>query len=281
MKLAAVQLKAGADRSETIRRAEALVDDAAAQGARIVLLPEMFAVPFVQPEPDPDYFAHAEALDGPSNAMAAAAARRHGITVVSSVFEASAVPGVYHNTACTYVGGELRSVYRKSHLPFSNGFPEKFYFRPGETPPEVVDTGETRVGTVICYERHFPELSRTVALGGGSVLCVPVASASAPMKEVFQLELRAHAVFNSMFVVCANRHGVEGTKEYFGLSAVYGPSGEILATAPDDADGLALAEVDLAQVDEIRRRRPFLRDRRPELYGRVSAAQTAPTTELS
>jgi N-carbamoylputrescine amidase len=74
---------------------------------------------------------------------------------------------------------------------------------------------------------------------------------------------------------------VEGAKEYFGLSAVYGPSGEILATAPDDADGLALAEVDLAQVDEIRRRRPFLRDRRPELYGRVSAAQTAPTTELS
>ncbi|MDQ6522826.1 nitrilase-related carbon-nitrogen hydrolase [Nocardioides sp. LHD-245] len=276
MKLAAVQLKAGADRPETIRRAEALVDDAAAQGARIVLLPEMFAVPFVQPEPDPDYFVHAEALDGPSNAMAAEASRRHGITVVSSVFEAGAVPGVYHNTACTYVGGELRSVYRKSHLPFSNGFPEKFYFRPGETPPEVVDTGETRVGTVICYERHFPELSRTVALDGGSVLCVPVASASAPMKEVFQLELRAHAVFNSMFVVCANRHGVEGTKEYFGLSAVYGPNGEVLATAPDDADGLALAEVDLAQVDEIRRRRPFLRDRRPELYGRVSAAQTVP-----
>ncbi|MCR1784079.1 carbon-nitrogen hydrolase family protein [Nocardioides carbamazepini] len=280
MKLAAVQLKAGDDRSETIGRAAALVDDAAAQGARIVLLPEMFAVPFVQPEPDPDYFVHAESLDGPSNAMAADASRRHGITVVSSVFEASAVPGVYHNTACTYVGGELRSVYRKSHLPFSNGFPEKFYFRPGETPPEVVDTGETRVGTVICYERHFPELSRTVALGGGSVLCVPVASASAPMKEVFQLELRAHAVFNSMFVICANRHGVEGTKEYFGLSAVYGPNGEVLATAPDDADGLALAEVDLAQVDEIRRRRPFLRDRRPELYGRVSAAQIAPT-ELS
>jgi beta-ureidopropionase len=280
MKLAAVQLKAGDDRSETIGRAAALVDDAAAQGARIVLLPEMFAVPFVQPEPDPDYFVHAESLDGPSNAMAADASRRHGITVVSSVFEASAVPGVYHNTACTYVGGELRSVYRKSHLPFSNGFPEKFYFRPGETPPEVVDTGETRVGTVICYERHFPELSRTVALGGGSVLCVPVASASAPMKEVFQLELRAHAVFNSMFVICANRHGVEGTKEYFGLSAVYGPNGEVLATAPDDADGLALAEVDLAQVDEIRRRRPFLRDRRPELYGRVSAAQIAPA-ELS
>lgn len=273
MKLAAVQLRASDDRAETIVRAEALVDDAARQGAGIVLLPEMFAVPFVQPDPDPDYFVHAEALDGPSNTMAAEASRRHGITVVSSVFEASGVPGVYHNTACTYVGGELRSVYRKSHLPFSNGFPEKFYFRPGESEPEVVQTGETGVGTIICYERHFPELSRVVALRGGSVLCVPVASASAPMKEVFQLELRAHAVFNSMFVICANRFGAEGVKEYFGLSAIYGPNGEVLATAPDDADGLAIAEVDLAQVDEVRRRRPFLRDRRPELYGRLASAQ--------
>ena len=147
MKLAAVQLRASDDRTETIGRAEALVDEAASQGARVVLLPEMFAVPFVQPDPDPEYFVHAEALDGPSNTMAAEASRRHGITVVSSVFEASAVPGVYHNTACTYVDGELRSTYRKSHLPFSNGFPEKFYFRPGEVEPPVVQTGEIGVGT--------------------------------------------------------------------------------------------------------------------------------------
>ena len=273
MKLAAVQLRASDDRAETIARAEALIDDAAGQGARILLLPEMFAVPFVQPEPDPEYFVHAEQLDGPSNTMAQEASRRHDITVVSSVFEASAVPGVNHNTACTYVAGELRSVYRKSHLPFSNGFPEKFYFRPGETEPEVVQTPDGGVGTIICYERHFPELGRVVALGGGSVLCVPVASASAPMKEVFQLELRAHAVFNGLFVICANRFGVEGSKEYFGLSAIYGPNGDVLAQAPDDQDGLAIAEVDLAEVDAVRRRRPFLRDRRPELYTRLSSPQ--------
>jgi N-carbamoylputrescine amidase len=273
MKLAAVQLRATDDRTETIGRAAALVDDAASQDAAIVLLPEMFAVPFVQPDPDPEYFKHAETLDGPSNTMAATASRTHGITVVSSVFEASNVPGVYHNTACTFVGGELRSVYRKSHLPFSNGFPEKFYFRPGETEPEVVQTGETGVGTIICYERHFPELSRAVALQGASVLCVPVASASAPMKEVFQLELRGHAVFNSLFVICANRFGTEGTKEYFGLSAIYGPDGDVRAVAEDDSDGLAIADVDLAEIAEVRRRRPFLRDRRPELYGRLSLPQ--------
>ncbi|WP_112467572.1 carbon-nitrogen hydrolase family protein [Streptomyces triticisoli] len=270
MRLAAVQLRATDDRTETIERAGDLVDTAVDQGAGIVLLPELFAVPFVQPDPDPDYFRHAESLDGPSNTMAAERSRRAGITVVSSFFEEGEVPGVYYNTACTYVRGELKSVYRKSHLPFSNGFPEKFYFRPGESEPEVVDTGETGVGTIICYERHFPELSRIVALRGGSVLCVPVASASAPMREVFQLELRAHAVFNGMFVICSNRVGREGVKEYFGLSAIYGPDGDILAQASDDGDDVAVAEVDLERVAATRRSRPFLRDRRPELYDRLT-----------
>ncbi|GAA4194540.1 carbon-nitrogen hydrolase family protein [Microbispora amethystogenes] len=273
MKLAAVQLRATDDRRETVGRAGDLLDEAARQGARVALLPELFAVPFVQPDPDPDYFELAEKLDGPSNAMAAERSRRHGITVVSSVFEAAETPGVYYNTACTFVRGELRSVYRKSHLPFSNGFPEKFYFRPGGAEPEVVDTGETGVGTIICYERHFPELSRIVALRGGSVLCVPVASASAPMREVFQLELRAHAVFNGLFVICANRVGKEGVKDYFGLSAVYGPDGDVLAQAGDGGDGVAVAEVDLGLVAASRRRRPFLRDRRPELYGRLTAME--------
>jgi beta-ureidopropionase len=268
VKLSAIQLRAGDDRAETIGRAAALLDSAGQQGADVVLLPELFAIPFVQPDPDPEYFVLAEKIDGPSNAMAAERSRRHGMTVVSSIFEASDVPGVYHNSACTFVRGELASIYRKSHLPFSNGFPEKFYFRPGAQEPEVVDTGEAGIGTIICYERHFPELSRIVALRGGSVLCVPVASASAPMKEVFQLELRAHAVFNGLFVICSNRVGTEGCKDYFGLSAIYGPSGEILAQS-GDGDEAIVAAIDLGEVARIRRTRPFLRDRRPALYERL------------
>ncbi|MBO9522487.1 MAG: carbon-nitrogen hydrolase family protein [Nocardioidaceae bacterium] len=273
MKLAAVQLQPTDDRAKTIERAGELIDEAAAQGADVLLLPELFAVPFVQPEPDPEYFALAEPLDGPSNAMAAERSRRHGMTVVSSVFEQGAIPGTYFNTACTYVDGELASVYRKSHLPFSNGFPEKFYFRPGATEPEVVDANGVGVGTIICYERHFPELSRVVALRGGSVLCVPVASASAPMKEVFQIELRAHAIFNGLFVICSNRVGVEGVKEYFGLSAIYGPNGEVLAQGSQDQEEALVAEADPEQIARVRRTRPFLRDRRPDLYGRLVAEQ--------
>ncbi|MBL3699491.1 carbon-nitrogen hydrolase family protein [Leucobacter luti] len=274
MKLAALQLRATGDRDETIRRAAELIDEAAAQGARVVLMPEFFAIPFVQPEPDPGYVKWAEPMDGPSNELCSRKSAEHGITIVSSFFEGTSVPGIYHNTSVTFVRGEARQVYRKSHLPFSNGFPEKFYFRPGQEPPSVVDAGDVKLGTIICYERHFPELSRTVALDGGEVLCVPVASASAPMKEVFQLELRAHAAFNQFFVICSNRVGLEGTKDYFGLSAVYGPDGTVLAQVPDGEEGVAVAEADVEGMRASRMRRPFFRDRRPELYGAIIEERT-------
>jgi N-carbamoylputrescine amidase len=264
--VAAVQLRPTADRTRNLRDTAALIDEAAEAGAQLVVLPEIFSSPFVAATVEPEYFSWAEKIDGPSNTMVAERSAAHGITVVSSIFEASTTPGVYHNTASMFVAGRPAAHYRKSHLPFSNGFPEKYYFQPGAEPPPVVDLGPTRAGTIICYERHFPELGRLVALAGASIMCVPVACASAPTKDVFQLELRAHAVFNSMFVICANRVGVEGDKEYYGTSAVYAPDGNIVSQADDDAPGLVFAEVDLANVVERRQRLPFLRDRRPLLY---------------
>ena len=266
MKLAAIQMQPSGDTSKSISRAAEMIEEAVSKGAGVILLPELFAAPFVAPEPDKDYFELAESLTGPSNEMVSELSRKHRITIVSSIFEERDIPGTYSNTACTFADGEMRSVYRKSHLPFSNGFPEKFYFRPGDVAPEVVHTDQASVGTVICYERHFPELARSVAIQGGTVLCNPVASASAPMKEVFQLELRAHAVFNSMYVMCSNRIGFEGSKEYFGLSAVYGPNGEILAQAPDGQEDVVLADYSIDEIKNARKSRPIFRDRRPDLY---------------
>lgn len=265
MRAAALQLPTGLSREEALVLTRELIAEAAADGAGLVVLPELFAVPFVQPEPDPQFFSWAEPITGPSNTMVQAASEAHKITIVSSIFEETSVAGVYGNTACTYVDGELTQVYRKSHLPFSNGFPEKFYFRPGDRPPAAVDSTVGPIGTIICYERHFPELARAVALDGGIALCIPVACASAPMKEVFQLELRGHAVSNGMYVICSNRSGLEGAKDYFGTSAIYGPMGEILAQV-EAGPGIAVAEIDQQAVARARQTRPFLRDRRPELY---------------
>jgi beta-ureidopropionase len=263
--VAAVQLAVTDDRDVNLGAAERLVRDAAAVGATVVVLPEIFAAPFVGPVPDLDYFRWAEAPDGPSNTMVRALSEELAVTVLSPIFEQAAVPGVHHNSVYTYSSGQLVSVYRKSHLPFSNAFPEKFYFRPGDEAPTAFSVGELRVGTIICYERHFPELGRLVALAGAHVMCVPVACASEPTKEVFQLELRAHAAFNSMYVACANRVGAEGAKRYYGTSGIYGPDGTPLAVAGDQP-GVVAAEVDTEAVIRRRLVLPFLRDRRPDLY---------------
>lgn len=270
-RVAVVQTRAGDDRSANISAAAEMIDEAAAAGAQLVLLPEIFAAPFVGETPDDEYFRWAEPIDGPSNDMVRQRAAAHQIAVVSSIFEAAEVPGVYHNTACVFAGDRLVSVYRKSHLPFSNGFCEKYYFRPGDEAPAVVDVASMRIGLIICYERHFPELGRLVALGGATMMCVPAACSSAPTREVFRLELRAHAVFNSMFVACANRVGTEGAKHYYGLSAVYDPCGDPVAEAGSDSPQVLVADVDAAEVTRRRQRLPYLRDRRPPMYRDLSA----------
>lgn len=270
MRVAAVQLAAGDDRRDNLARAESLVRDAARQQAELVVLPEIFSAPFVAAELDQEYFRWAEPPDGPSNTMVRQVSAELGITVLSSIFEATPVAGVYHNSTFAFRAGELVHSYRKSHLPFSNGFPEKFYFRPGSDAPSTFEHDDVSIGTIICYERHFPELGRLLALAGAHVMCVPVACASAPTKEVFQLELRAHAAFNSLYVVCANRVGVEETKTYYGLSAVYGPDGTILAQL-DDEEGVVVSDVEPAHVTARRHTLPFMRDRRPDLYGDITA----------
>ena len=243
-----------------------MVRDAAGQGAALVLLPEIFAAPFVGTEPDLEYFRWAEAPDGSSNRMAQRVSEELGIAVISPVFESTGVPGLFHNSTYSFSRGELVQVYRKSHLPFSNGFPEKFFFRPGDEAPTVFSHDELTVGTIICYERHFPELGRLVALAGAHVMCVPVACASEPTKAVFQLELQAHAAFNSMYVLCANRVGLEGTKRYYGMSAIYGPDGAQTAVAGEEP-GVVVAEIDTEAVARRRTVLPFFRDRRTDLYG--------------
>jgi N-carbamoylputrescine amidase len=269
LRAATVQLAPSTDRDANLATVSDLIDRAAADGVEFLLMPELFSVPFVPPVPGTaDYLRYAEPLDGPSNGLVAAKSREHGMTIVSSIFEDSGTPGVYHNTASTYVSGERALVYRKSHLPLSNNFPEKYYFTPGNESPSAVDALGTKVGTIICYERHFPELARTVAIQGATVLAIPIASSTAYSRSIFEIELKAHAVFNCMYVISSNRIGTEGTKPYFGGSAIYDPDGGTLAQATDSGDNeVIVADLDLDGLAAKRvTERPFLRDRRTELY---------------
>jgi N-carbamoylputrescine amidase len=267
MRIGLIQTHAENSRDKNLARLAPLIDDAGRGGVDLLVLPELFGLQFVSGTPDPAYFSAAETLDGPSNTLARTASERHGMVVVSSVFERTALAGVHHNTSVVYDRGATAGIYRKAHLPFSHAFPEKYYFRPGAEPPLTVATSAARIGLIICYERHYPELARCAALAGAEVLCVPVAAASASMREVFEIELRAHAIANGIFVATPNRIGREGEKDYFGGSAIYGPDGAVLARAADNGeDELVTAEVDLDAITRARLDRPFLRDRRPELY---------------
>lgn len=270
MKVAAIQVRATDSRDKNLEECGKLLESALADGAQLVVMPEIFSAPFVTGETNLDYWQWSEPVLGPTNQMIISLSKKHGATVISSIFEQSEVPGIAYNTAVTFSSGEMVSIYRKSHLPFSNAFPEKFYFRPGSEAPHVDRIGDLAVGTIICYERHFPELGRVVALGGANVLAIPVACASAPTREVFQIELRAQAIFNELFVVCANRVGTESGKTYYGTSAVYGPDGSIRAQGSESSPEVVMAEIDLEEVDARRRVLPFFRDRRPELYRDLS-----------
>jgi beta-ureidopropionase len=270
VRVAAVQYSPESDRQANLVRVAGLLDAAGEAGCDLVVLPEIFSAPFVQPEVNKEYFAYAEPLDGGSNSMVSSKSLEHGFAVLSPIFEASSLPSVYYNSACLFVRGEMVAVYRKSHLPFSNGFPEKYYFRPADNTPTVTPVNGVRTSTIICYERHFPELPRLAALAGAEVLLVPVACSSEPTRRVFQVELQAHAVTNGMFLVCANRIGLEGDKRYYGMSAIYGPDGTVLQEASNSGDEVVLADIDVSAVAEARRTLPFFRDRRPELYSALA-----------
>ena len=148
--LAAVQVLATDDRSDNLARAARLVNEAADRGADVIVMPEIFSAPFVAGDVDLDYFRWAEPLlTGPTNSLMAELSSSRGTTIVSSVFEAGEPSGVYFNTTVTFHHGAPVHVYRKSHLPFSNAFPEKFYFRPGQEAPSAVEVGDVMLGTKI------------------------------------------------------------------------------------------------------------------------------------
>lgn len=271
MRIALIQYRPTADRTANLERVAQMIEGAVDEGVNLVVLPELFGVPFVPTDPDDAWMDYAESTEGPSNTLARELSARHGIGIISSYFERSSIPGVHHNSAAAYVRGELALHYRKSHIPLSHNFHEKLYFRPGDEPPAAFQMGPLRVGVVICYERHFPELFRVAALAGSHLIAVPVATANSS-ERIFHAELRGHAIANQLYVAAVNRVGTEGRNRYYGLSAVFAPDGTEVATASRDEEVL-LADIDLEAVEAARRDFPFFRDRRPNLYGAIGGRQ--------
>jgi len=277
-----IQMSCSGDARANMDKAEARIREAAAQGAQIVCLQELFRTQYFCREENADHFELAEPIPGPSSEALARIARSLKISIVGSLFERRGA-GVYHNTAVVLDGdGSLLGKYRKMHIPDDPLYYEKFYFTPGDLGFPNFNTQFGRIGVQVCWDQWYPEGARLTSLGGASILFYPTAIGWHPSeKQEFgdaQLDAwrtiqRSHAIANGVFVAAVNRVGYEGTPEsgleFWGHSFVADPFGRILAEASADREEILVVQCDPALIEEVRRNWPFLRDRRIDAYSPI------------
>lgn len=277
--VALVQMSCTADKAQNVSKALSRIGDAAARGAKIVCLQELFHGLYPCQTEDHARFVEAEPIPGPTSEALAAAARQHNIVVIGSIFERRAA-GVYHNTAVVFdTDGKQAGMYRKMHIPDDPLYYEKFYFVPGDLGFRSFDTRHGRVGTLVCWDQWFPEGARLTALSGAEILFYPTAIGWLPdEKETYgpsqhsawETMMRSHAIANGVFVAAPNRVGKEGALQFWGASLVCDPYGNILARGSHTAEETLVVECDLGLLDTVRTHWPFLRDRRIDAYGELT-----------
>ena len=267
MKLALVQQKATADLAANLDRGLQAVRIAAADGAELVLFPELAFTPFYPQHPaSGDVGGLAEPVPGPTTAAFQVLARELGVVVVINLFE-RAEDGTYDCSPVIDADGALLGRTRMVHITEYPCFHEQQYYKASTLGAPVYDTRVGRVGVAICYDRHFPEYMRALALGGADLVLVPQAGIVDEWPEgFFEGEMCTAAFQNGYFVALCNRVGQEDRLEFGGESFVCGPDGAVRARAPKGADGMLLADINLADAGNSHARRVLLKDRRPDLY---------------
>ena len=250
---------------------ENLLEDAANLGVQVLGLQELFNTPFFCAGEDKTWYSAAEPVpDGPTVQWARVQAERYGMVIAAPVYE-RAMAGVYYNTTAVIdADGTYLGKYRKVHIPQGSGFFEKYYFKPGNLGYPVFDTRFCKLGIVTCYDRHFPEVGRALALKGAELLINPNATIKSTSHYMWKIEQPAMACANAVYMASVNRIGLEEpwvSGQFYGSSYVVDPKGEILAEGSEDQDEVVVADCDLTVVEDIRRNYQFFRDRRPETYG--------------
>jgi N-carbamoylputrescine amidase len=281
-KVGLVQMSTSADKAQNLKKAADRVLDAAARGAKLVCLQELFASPYFCQTQDPSLFDLAEPIPGPTTELIADAARKARVTVVTPLFERRA-PGLYHNSLVV-IGpdGATLGLYRKMHIPDDPLFYEKYYFTPGDLGFTTIDTPAGKVGPLICWDQWYPEAARLTALSGAELLVYPTAIGWHPAEKAefgadqlsaWQTIQRSHAIANGVFVIAVNRVGHEGPSDsglqFWGHSFVADPFGVVLAEAGEGEETLVV-DCDLSRMEFVRRNWPFLRDRRIDAYGDIT-----------
>jgi beta-ureidopropionase len=276
-KAALVQMNFSADTEKNVEKGAQLIREAARDGAEIICLPELATNIYFPFEIDAKWLKIAEPVPGPSTETIRAAAREANAYVLFPLYEKAQDGELYNTSVFIDPNGELIGTYRKIQIPLVKmaaitGI-EKYYFRPGNLgyPVWKTDVG-VNVGTVICYDRHFPEGPRALALNGCDLMFVPTATAAG--STIWELEIQAHAVANLMWVGGVNRVGVDeggGPADFYGRSFFSSPTGEVVARLGSEHDAILHCEIDTEVSAQLRDEWGFFRDRRPDAYGALVA----------
>ena len=278
-KAAMIQFSGSFDKEKNLEKAHHFIDEAAGNGAQIVCLQELFNTAYFCYTENPDYWDLAETIPGPAVDQMSSLAAKHKIVLVAPIYE-KAMKGELYNTAVVLgTDGEILGKYRKTSIPLvktpSLVGNEKYYFKPGNLGFPVWQTPfGVNIGVMICYDRHFPEHARILALNGADLVFVPTATGGMS-RYLWEIELQAHAIDNIYYVGGVNRvgadEGADTEQSYYGSSFFSDPKGVILDQANDTDDAIVYAEIDTAMIGNLRNEWGFFRDRRPEVYSEISS----------
>ncbi len=255
-----------------------LIDEAGKQGVQVLSFQEVFTQPYFCPSQDNKWYASAESIpDGPTVTLMQQYAAKYKMVIVVPIYEKDDVTGVYYNTAAVIdADGSYLGKYRKTHIPQVAGFWEKFFFKPGSSDWPVFNTQYCKLGVYICYDRHFPEGWRALALNGAEYIVNPSATVAGLSEYLWKLEQPAAAAANGCWIGAINRVGTEAPwniGEFYGQSYFVNPRGQIQKCASRDRDELLVYDMDMAMVGDVRNQWQFFRDRRPSTYGPLTRGE--------
>ena len=285
LKAGIIQQACSTDKADNRRRLAEKISRLAKDGARIIVLQELHDTPYFCQHESTDLCGLAEPIPGDATDFYGSLAAKHGIVLVTSLFERRA-PGLYHNTAVVFdTDGSIAGKYRKMHIPDDPAYYEKFYFTPGDLGFNPISTSLGKLGVLVCWDQWYPEAARLMALAGAELLIYPTAigwessdsdDEKARQREAWVTVQRGHAIANGLPVIAVNRTGHETDPsgatagiQFWGTSFIAGPQGEILYMAPDNCEAEKTVEIDMSRSEHVRRWWPFLRDRRIDAYGDI------------
>ena len=279
VRIALIQMPCGTSLEQNLRAAVAQIKIAAAKGAQIVALQELFNTLYFCQAQRTKSFDGAQTIPGEATKVLSELARSKKIVIIAPLFE-KAAKGVYYNSAAVIdADGRWLGTYRKMHIPDDPGFYEKFYFAPGDLGFRCFKTRYAKLGVLICWDQWFPEAARLTALQGADILFYPTAIGWKPNQpaetrsyhSAWETIQRGHAIANGVYVASVNRVGKEGAIKFWGSSFVADPFGEIRARAGSTRAEILIEDCDLNLVDKTRREWPFLRDRRIDAYKKITS----------